>query len=68
MNLAWRRGTTHLQVESDSKVLVDMVTRNCNSKADIPTLIRCIRELKNMNWQVQINHIYGVKIMDQLID
>jgi hypothetical protein len=35
-----------------------MVTGNCNSKGDIPTLIRCIRDLKNMNWQVQMNHTW----------
>ncbi|KAK2418936.1 TMV resistance protein N [Trifolium repens] len=29
MDLARRQGITHLQVESDSKVLVDMVTGNC---------------------------------------
>ncbi|MCI40706.1 ribonuclease H protein, partial [Trifolium medium] len=54
MDLAWRRGTTHLQVDSDFNVLVDMVTEN----GTIPTLIRRIRDLNNKNWQVQINHIW----------
>jgi ribonuclease HI len=58
MDLARRQGITHLQVESDSKVLVDMVTGNCNANGNVPTLIRRIRDLKNMNWQVQINHTW----------
>jgi ribonuclease HI len=59
MDLARRQGITHLQVESDSKVLVDMVIGNCNANRNIPILIRRIRDLKNMNWQVQINHTWG---------
>ncbi|GAU39340.1 hypothetical protein TSUD_60910 [Trifolium subterraneum] len=51
-------GVTHLQVESDSKVLVDLVTGNCKVNRRIPTLIRRIRALKNLDWQVQINHIW----------
>ncbi|XP_045831229.1 uncharacterized protein LOC123922567 [Trifolium pratense] len=58
MNLARRQGITHLQVESDSKVLVEMVTGNCNVNDNIPTLVRRIRDLTNMNWHVQINHTW----------
>ncbi|KAK2409175.1 heat shock 70 kDa protein [Trifolium repens] len=58
MDLARRQGITHLQVESDSKVLVDMVTGNCNVNGNIPTLIKRIRYLKNMNWHVQFNHTW----------
>ncbi|CAJ2669285.1 unnamed protein product [Trifolium pratense] len=58
MNLARRQGITHLQVESDSKMLVDMVTGNCNVNGNIPTLIKRIRDLKNMNWHVQFNHTW----------
>ncbi|GAU44778.1 hypothetical protein TSUD_27470 [Trifolium subterraneum] len=46
MNLALRQGITHLQVDSDSKVLVDMVTGNCTINGSIPTLVRRIRDLK----------------------
>ncbi|MCI18492.1 non-LTR retroelement reverse transcriptase [Trifolium medium] len=38
MDLTRRQGITHLQVESDSKVLVHMVTGNCNANENIPTL------------------------------
>ena len=58
MDIARRQGITHLQVESDSKLLVDMVTEKCNINGNVPTLIRRIRDLKNMSWQVQINHIW----------
>ena len=58
LELAQRRRITHLQVESDSKVLVDMITGNCNINGSVPTLIRRIREFKNMNWHVQINHTW----------
>jgi len=58
MDMARRQGITRLQVESDSNILVDMVTGKCNINGNVPTLIRRIRDLKNMSWQVQINHIW----------
>jgi len=36
LELARRQGITHLQVESDSKVLVDTITRNCNINGCAP--------------------------------
>ncbi|GAU44619.1 hypothetical protein TSUD_378970 [Trifolium subterraneum] len=58
MDLTTRKRITHLQVESDSKVLVDIVTGNCNVNENIPTLVRRIRDLTSMNWHVQINHTW----------
>jgi len=58
MDMTWRQGITHLQVGSDSSLLVDMVTGKCNINKNIPTLIRRIRDLKNISWYVQINHIW----------
>ncbi|RHN70125.1 putative ribonuclease H-like domain-containing protein [Medicago truncatula] len=52
LELVRRRGITHLQVVSDSKVLVDMITGNCNINGSAPTLVRRIREFKDMNWHV----------------
>jgi ribonuclease HI len=52
MNLAKRLRITHLQVESDSKVLVEIVTRNYNVNMDIPTLFKRIRDLTDMNRHV----------------
>jgi hypothetical protein len=37
MNLAMREGIMHLQVDNDSKVLVDMVRRNYTINKSIPT-------------------------------
>jgi len=56
MDMAQRQRITHLQVESDSSLLVDMVTWKCNINGNIPTLIQRIRDLKNMSWHVHINH------------
>ncbi|PNX96857.1 receptor-like kinase [Trifolium pratense] len=58
MDLARRQGISHLQVESDSKVLVDMVTEKCNVNGNISTLIKRIHDLKNMNWHVYFNHTW----------
>jgi hypothetical protein len=49
MDLARRKGITHLQVESDLKVLVDIIMGNCKGNGRIPTVIRCIPDLKNIN-------------------
>jgi hypothetical protein len=68
MDLAQRQGVTHLQVDSDLKVLVDMVMGNCNINRNVPTLIKHICDLKNMIWQVEINHTWreGNKSADWL--
>jgi len=58
MDMARRRGITHFQVESDSSLLVDMVTGKCNINGNVPTLIRHIRDLKNKSWHVHINHTW----------
>jgi len=54
LELARKWGITHLQVKSDSKVLVDMITGNCNININgsAPTLIQRICDFKNMNWHV----------------
>ncbi|GAU31501.1 hypothetical protein TSUD_332760 [Trifolium subterraneum] len=44
IDIAWRDGLSHLIVESDSKVLINMVTNNCNIKGHTPLLIRRIQE------------------------
>jgi ribonuclease HI len=56
MQLAWRQGFHHLQVESDSKSLVDMITGKVKFNGNPPTLVRRIGELIKLNWQVQFNH------------
>jgi len=56
MQLAWRQGFHNLQVESDSKTLVDMITRKVKFNGNPPTLIRRIQDLLKLNWQVHFNH------------
>jgi len=58
MQLAWKHGFHHLQVESDSKTLVDMITGKININDNLPTLVRRIHELLKLNWQVQFNHTW----------
>ena len=56
LDMAWRENITHLTVESDSKILVDMITDNCKFSGIIPTLVRRIRKFLNLSWTVQVNH------------
>ncbi|KAK2452886.1 TMV resistance protein N [Trifolium repens] len=42
MQLSWRQGFHHLQVESGSKSLVDMITGNVKFNGNPPTLVRRI--------------------------
>jgi len=56
IDMAWKEGIKHLQVKGDSKILVDIIIEKCNINRNVPALIRCIRNLKNMSWQVQINY------------
>ncbi|CAJ2653897.1 unnamed protein product [Trifolium pratense] len=58
MKLAWSQGFHHLEVESDSKSLVDMITRKVKSNGNPPTLVRRIQELLKLNWQVHFNHTW----------
>ncbi|PNY17513.1 hypothetical protein L195_g014258 [Trifolium pratense] len=56
MEFARQKGVTHLIVESDSKLLIDMVTRRWNLNGITLILIWRIQELINMDWLV--NHIH----------
>jgi hypothetical protein len=56
IELAWRQGFHHLQVESDSKTLVDMSTVKVKIYGNPPTLVRRIQEFLKLNWQVHVNH------------
>jgi ribonuclease HI len=49
LDMARRKGITHLHVESDSKVLVNIVTGNCNIHGGTPTLVQRNRTIKNMD-------------------
>jgi ribonuclease HI len=56
LKIARSKGFSHLIVESDSKLLVDMVTNNWKINGVTPVLICRIRDMINLPWHVQINH------------
>ncbi|GAU30112.1 hypothetical protein TSUD_295930 [Trifolium subterraneum] len=58
LDLARREGIMHLHVESDSKFLIDMVTKKINFKGNMPTLVRRIKQLLDLDWQVQLSHTW----------
>ena len=47
-----------LIVESDSKILIDMVTKNCNFSGSVPILVQHIRKLMALDWRVQFRHAW----------
>jgi hypothetical protein len=56
LKIAIHWGFSHLIVESNSKLRVDMVTNNCKINGATPILIRRTRDLINLLWHVQIKH------------
>jgi hypothetical protein len=58
ISLVWRQWVIHLQVDNNLKVLVNMVTWKIHVNRNISTLIKCFRDLKNMNWQVESSHTW----------
>ncbi|MCI49284.1 ribonuclease H, partial [Trifolium medium] len=56
MDLAWRHGITQINAESDSKVLIDMVTDRVKLNGNTPTLVLRIRHLLALSWQVILSH------------
>jgi len=56
LELAWRDGISQLCVESDSKLLVDMITNNCKMNGTTLVLIRRIQNILNRNWKIQVHH------------
>ncbi|PNX80630.1 receptor-like kinase [Trifolium pratense] len=58
LDLARQQGIRQLHVESDSKVLIDMVTKKNKFNGNIPTLVHRIRQLLKLNWQVHLSHTW----------
>jgi hypothetical protein len=54
LELVWRDGVSHLCVEGDSKLLIDLVTNNCKTNGTTPSLMRRIRNLLDCSWHVEI--------------
>lgn len=53
---AWLLGTPRLVVESDSKVLVDLVSSSERLPSEVPKLVRRIRLLAQRLWKVEFTH------------
>lgn len=45
-------------METDSKILVNMIIENCKFSVTAPILIRCIQKLLSLSWVVKITHIW----------
>jgi len=58
LKIARRQGFLQLIVESDSKLLVDIVTSNCKLSGVSPILSRHICDLIDLPWQVHGNHTW----------
>jgi len=56
LKITIRQGFLQLTVESDSKLLVDMVKGKCKLSGATPVLICRFRDLIDLPWQVHINH------------
>lgn len=56
LKIARRQGFLQLIVESDSKLLVDMVTGNYKLSGATPILIHRLCDLIDLPWNVHINH------------
>jgi ribonuclease HI len=56
LEMAWRDHIPQLIVESDSKLLIDMITYKCNLGGTIPILMKRIHNLLSLDWQVQVVH------------
>jgi len=58
LDMAWSEGLSHVIVESDSKVLIDMVANNCKISGTIPSMIRRIQEILQRYWHTQVIHTW----------
>lgn len=58
LELARREQISHLIVQSDSKILIDMVTNKCIFGGNVPVLVKHIHKLLHHDWQVQVCRIW----------
>jgi len=58
LDMAWREHYSHLIVESDSKISIDMISDNFKFNGNIPVLVHRIQKLLKMSWSVQLNHTW----------
>jgi hypothetical protein len=58
MKLTWRLVVTHLYMESDSKLLINMVIGRCNLSGATSILIRWIHKLISPDWHTRFQHTW----------
>jgi ribonuclease HI len=58
LEMAWREHISQLIVESDSKILIDIVTENCKFSGSVPMLVQHIRKLVSLDRRVQFRHTW----------
>ena len=54
--MARRQGYKNLIVESNNKLLIDMVTRSCKFNGNTPILVRPIQYLSKLQWHFVSKH------------
>ena len=59
LEMAWAKGTKHLQLELDSKVVLTWLTNPCvNYPTNMLPLICDCRNLLTLEWEVHVHHVY----------
>ena len=59
LEMAWAKGTKHLQLELDSKVVLTWLTNPCvNYPTNMLPLIYDCRNLLTLEWEVHVQHVY----------
>ena len=59
LEMAWAKGTKHLQLELDSKVVLIWLTNLCvNYLTNMLPLICDCRNLLTLEWEVHVQHVY----------
>jgi len=56
--MAWRENISHIIVESDLNIIIDMITDKFRFSGQIPSLVRQSRKLLSLRWQVLIGHTW----------
>jgi hypothetical protein len=58
LDLAWKEHISHLIVESDSKILIDVIMDNYKFSGTIPTLVWHIRNMLALDCHIKICHTW----------
>ncbi|CAN1165036.1 Putative ribonuclease H protein At1g65750, partial [Linum perenne] len=59
MSLAWEKGIHKLRIQSDSTLVVSLLSRDSQTNHQFATLVWRFKELLVREWEITINHIYS---------